>query len=131
MITATDLLEPSGDVVLDLFPGRTPDQLQALLTAYLTDGYARCPATLTDADKDRAATAWAYARVNRNVLARLSRTPASFTVDNEGSSTMLAEQIRTFKDAAVRWETDFDTITAATPTPDETPTSAAVNRYVW
>lgn len=130
MITASDLLEPNGDVVLELFPGRTADTVNTLLTNYIADGYARCKSTMPQADQDRAAFAWANARVNRNVLSRLSRTPASVSLTNEGSTTMLGEQIRTFARAADKWEAEFDAIAATAPSPDDTPTSAALNRYI-
>lgn len=130
-VTHDDLLEPIGDLVPELFPGKDSAAINALLDAFIADGVARTPTTLSSGSQDLAVTAWSYGRAYRNVLSRMSRTPASFSLTNEGSQTVLGEQIRTFKDLAKRWESEFDTIIGDAPTPDETPTASAKNSYVW
>lgn len=131
-VTTADVLEPIGDLALELFPGRDPSVVETMLAAYVADGAARVATlVLSEAEKDRAVIAWVYARAYRNVVARLSRTPASFTLTGEGSTTITGEQIRTFKELAERWERDYDAVTASPPTPEETPTAAAVNRYIF
>jgi hypothetical protein len=132
MITAADLLEANGgDISPAMFPQLDTVALNTLLARYVADGYSRAPASLTDADRDRVAENWSYARANRNVLNRLSRTPANVTLDNEGSTTILSEQIRTFKEAAQRYEAQVDAILGSAPTPEESPSSSAANRYCW
>lgn len=132
MLTPSQLLEDGGgELSPDMFPGKTPVQLATLLQAFLDDGYSRVPASLTDDAKDRAARVWAYARANRNVAARLSRTPASITLTNEGATQMLGEQIRTFKEAAHAYENDFNEQIAAAPAPEDSPSAAALNGYVF
>lgn len=131
-VTPPDLLEPTGDLTPELFPTLDGAGITALLTAYIADGTARVAALpLSELEKDRAVTAWAYSRAYRNIGQRLSNTPASFALEGEGSRTMLGEQLRTFKDSARRWEEDFDAVTATAPTPEEIPTATAQNRYVW
>lgn len=132
MLTPDQLLEPIGDIAPELFPGKDAAALDTMLQAYLTDGYARIPATVVDTVvRDRAAMAWSYARAYRNVLMRLSRTPATVSIANEGSQTILGEQIRTFAKLATRWELDYDAIIGDAPTPDDTPSAAAINSYVF
>lgn len=132
MLTPSQLLEDGGgELAPQMFPGKTPADLNTLLQAFLDDGYGRIPTTIVGDAADRAARSWAYARANRNVASRLSRTPASVTLTNEGATTMLGEQIRTFKEAAKAYENDFNEQIANPPTPDDTPTSAAYNGYVF
>jgi hypothetical protein len=130
-VQPTDLLEPTGDLVPDLFPGKDADAVAALLAAYIADGTSRVPSTLAPADQDRAVTAWAYARAYRNVLARLSRTPATVSLANEGSTTMLGEQLRTFKQLAARYDAEYTLIVGDAPSPEDTPSASATNSYVW
>jgi hypothetical protein len=130
-LTPDNLLEPTGDLAPELFPGKDSAWIDTLLAAYLADGYARTPATVVGDDRDRAAAAWAYARAYRHVLARLSRTPATVEISNEGSTTMLSEQIRTFARLATRYESEYNGIIGEAPTPDDTPSAAATNSYVF
>jgi hypothetical protein len=132
-ITPADLLQPAGELEAADFPMLDADGLTTRLQAYIDDGYARvAPLDLTDDEKDRAVRAYSYGRSYRSILSRLSRNPATVTLEGEGQRVYLSEQLRTFKENAVRWEQDYDAITASdTPTPEETPSAAAVNRYVW
>lgn len=130
-LSPTDLLEPIGDLSPELFPGKDDAAIDTQLQAYLTDGYSRVPVTVLGAEVDRAAAAWAYMRAYQNVLIRLSRTPATVSIANEGSQTVLGEQIRTFAKLATKWESEFNDIVGDAPTPDDTPTAAAINTYVF
>lgn len=130
-LTPTDLLEPIGDLSPELFPGKDAAAIDTQLQAYLTDGYGRVPATITGTSADNAAKAWAYTRAYQNVLIRLSRTPATANLTNEGSYTILGEQIRTFAKLATKWESEYNDIIGDAPSPDETPTAAALNQYIF
>lgn len=130
MLTPDTLLEPTGDLAPELFPGKDAAAIDTLLQAYLTDGYSRVPTTVDSVTMDRAAMAWAYARAYRNVLMRLSRTPATVNITNEGSTQLLSEQIRTFAKLATRWEADYNSIIGEAPEPDDTPSTTALNSYV-
>lgn len=131
-VTPADLLEPTGELSPADFPGYLSGALTDLMQGFITDATARLSGkVLTDAQRDQAITAWAYARGNRMILRRLSRTPASFSLANEGSQTILGEQIRTFKSEAKRWEDLFNGIIGDEPTPDDTPSTSAKNSYTW
>lgn len=131
-LTPNDLLEPIGDLAPELFPGKDAAAIDTMLSAYLADGYARIPTTIVDtASRDGAALAWAYGRAYRNVLRRLSRTPATVSIANEGTTTMLQKQIETFAKEAQRWEAEYTSIIGDAPAPDDTPSAAATNQYVW
>lgn len=131
-LTPNDLLEPIGDLAPELFPGKDAAALDTMLSAYLADGYSRIPTTIVDTvSLDSAARAWAYGRAYRNVLRRLSRTPATVSIANEGSTTILQKQIDTFDKEAQRWEAEYTSIIGDAPAPDDTPSAAATNQYVW
>lgn len=115
MITATDLLEPIGDLALAYFPGKPQADVEALLGAYIADGVARLPAevsALGAPTTDLAVTAWSYYRAYRNITMRLSRDPATVHIEGEVATTITGEQIRTFKDETARWLADWSTLIA-------------------
>jgi hypothetical protein len=133
-VAATDLLEPAGDLSPELFPGLDTAGVATLLAGYITDAAARIPAGLSPAQYDAAVRAWAYSRAYRAVALRLSRDPASSTLEGEGSTTITAEQIRTFKSEAEKWAADFAERTTGVdtnPRDDFGGTVSVPNSYAW
>lgn len=134
-LTSTDLRQPKGDISDDWFPLLDSTGIDTLLDAYLADGYDRIPASITsESEQNRAARAWAMARANRNVLSRLTNTPANFKLDNEGQQSVIGEQIKTVRLAAERFEAEFAELTAvvgANDSSDDAGQGAARNAYLW
>lgn len=133
-VTASDLLEPAGDLSPALFPSLDSDGLTTLLDGYLADAATLIPSTIVGAAYDGAATAWAYHRAYRSVALRLSRDPATAAVEGEGSSTITGEQIRTFKEEAARWGKDFDDRIGMATDPGtlaEQSSQSIANSFTW
>lgn len=134
-LTSTDLRQPQGDISDDWFPLLDSAGIDTLLTAYLADGYERIPATIvSESEQNRAARAWAMSRANRNVLSRLTNGPANFKLENEGQQSIIAEQIKTVRAQAERYEAEFAGIVdvpGSNDTADEVGQGAARNVIIW
>lgn len=136
MLTAADLQQPKGDIDAPVwFPGKTPEDVGTLLDAYIADGVTKLPDTLTgDAAQDAALRSYAMGRAARNVFMRLSATPAAFKLDNEGSQTIISEQIKAFRQMAEKYEAEFGAavdVEDVGGTTDVEGTGAARNQIVW
>lgn len=136
MITADDLQQPKGDIDPGVwFPGKTLEDVATLLEAYIADGVTKIPDTLVgDAETDAALRSYAMGRAARNVFMRLSATPAAFKLDNEGSQTIISEQIKAFRQMAEKYEGEFDTaidLEDTGGTTDVEGVGAARNQIVW
>lgn len=99
MIESSDLLSPLGPIEPSMFPADTPDDLQARLAAYITDGAARS-AQFTGADQNDAMTAWALWRAFDAIALRLSTTFASATNDDGTSRSYTSAQAKLMRDRA-------------------------------
>lgn len=134
-LTAADLLQPKGDVTPDWFPTLDEAGVTTLLDAYLDDGYGRVPDVIVDeAAQNAAARAWAMGRASRNVFMRLVNTPATFRLDNEGSQSILAEQVKAARLQAEKYEAEFETLTdveATDSTVEAGGSGSAENSYRW
>ena len=96
-LTNTDILYPNGWVKPEYFPGSTT--VSSDVTAWLTAAYANAviAALPTDAEKDRAARAWAYYRAAETILLDMSADPATNEMPDQGSKQWLISQIEKFE----------------------------------
>lgn len=134
-LSPADLLQPKGDITPDWFPKLDSDGVTELLQGYLDDAYARIPDSITsDVTRNNAARAWAMGRSWRNVLQRLINTPASFKVENEASQSIIADQIKSARIMAEKYESDFAGLTDvadAGASDDDAGQGAALNTVIW
>jgi hypothetical protein len=91
-LLARDLLEPKGEIALNLFPAETADQIEARASVWLAEGFVRSSA-LSGAARDDAARQWAYYRAWNAVYTRLISLPSSVTVPAGGGHGYSAQQL--------------------------------------
>lgn len=131
-IAAADLLEPTGEVAPELFPGDAPPPaagagtLLGRLATYLADGYARAAAVADATQKDEAARQWAYRRAFRAKYQEMNRKASTVDVKDEASRSFLVTQIQNFKALADEAEETYAAIPGVLPVVAEPPAAAAV-----
>lgn len=102
-------MSPAGPVEGFLFPGEDSNVIEARLTGYIEAAYndERIAAQTDAALQDKLARPFALSRVYSAVVERLSANPATITVSEKGGHGYTAEQIKTFKDLAAKYWSDF------------------------
>lgn len=100
----TDFISPDGLLTADLFPGKN---LEAMVSAWLTDGETRAAAADTLERRNEAATAWVYYRAYFDVWQRLSSNPASLSLDGT-SMSMGQDQINSYLTLWKSYRGDYD-----------------------
>lgn len=105
MLTPNDLLEPNGIIDPEvIFPGKTPDQVNAILSAYLEQAYAQLQQAGVDPSVwDTAATAYVYARCFQSLYMKISAIPESSTLNDQGSITYNRTQYVTYRSWFDQW----------------------------
>lgn len=123
-LTYKNLIAPLGPITPEWFPGMKPEDVQTQVAAYLAAAYGRT-------NDDAPARAWAMALACRAVESRLALTPASMTLEGEGSQSITGEQIRVWTKKATAFEAEFDQLTATDATPDDDPSGFVGTTVVW
>jgi hypothetical protein len=110
MLTAADLLTPAGRINPKLFPADLSADLNTRLEHYLSHGYQKADAYEWDTEDERneAAEAYAYYLAFTDIYLEMARSPASVTLNDQGSTTTLKDQIAAFKDIADGYLLTFD-----------------------
>jgi hypothetical protein len=133
-LVAADLVSPAGPVEGYLFPGEDSNVIEARLTGYIEAAYndervaAQTDATL----QDKLAYPFVLGRVYDAVVTRLSAQPATVTVTEKGGHGYTSEQIKTFKELAQKYWSDFFAL-LVTPTaiqPSQFPGTRSVRATV-
>lgn len=133
MLEPTQLIAPEGEIEPAMFPGDSPTALADRVQAYITAGTDKATADgVAAGDLDAAARAWAYYRAFRAVFVRLSASPSSVSLANQGGSSRTTSQISEFAALAEGWRTDYLALVPEAPPPRTVPQSAPVkNRFTW
>lgn len=115
-LLAADVREPKGHVSTALFPADDAAALDARLTAYLAEAYARpaVAALAAGTQQDEAAAAWVYARAFRAAYNERIASALQKSVDGSGSSAYSDAQLDKIADEADRWLRVYDERTADT-----------------
>jgi hypothetical protein len=133
-IAAADLMSPAGPVEGYLFPGEDSNVIEARLAGYVDAAYndERIAGQTDAALKDKLARPFALYRVYASVVERLSANPATITVSEKGGHGYTAEQIKTFKDLAAKYWSDFLGLLVIPPAlpPSQLPGSMSVRATV-
>lgn len=129
----TQLIAPEGEIEPAMFPTDTAEQLAHRVQAYITAGTEKASADGVDAgDLDDAARAWAYYRAFRAVFVRLSATPSSITLNDQGGTARLLTQIVHFDKLAADYLTEYTGLVPAAAVARVVPQSAATKtRITW
>lgn len=98
-----------------MFPDETTVVFDARLQKYIDEAVAKAAVAglPTQAAKDAATKQWAYHRAFEAQFIRLSSTPASVTLNDQGAASFLQQQIQNFKDLAVDALDQFEELTPA------------------
>lgn len=88
----TDFIAPVGLLTAALFPGQN---LEAMVSAWLTEAESKAAAAATPEQQNEAIRAWVYYRAYFDVWQRLSSNPASLSLDGT-SMSMGQEQIASY-----------------------------------
>jgi hypothetical protein len=135
MKTAADLIEPKGELSKGLFPEDETDQVfEDRLQSYLNSAYALLTqAAIADlALRDKGAIAYAYYRAYDAIYRRLSITPISVSLTDQGARTYSRDQIATFRNLALDWLAEWEEIVPnLTPPPATAPTAPAKTIFTW
>lgn len=99
--SATGLIYPFGRIHPDLFPERSPEQLEADVGIWLEEGYAHpLVATLDEATQHSAAAEWAYYRAFDAVCIAMAANPNTHAQTDAGTSQYAKDQRDTICGAA-------------------------------
>lgn len=98
MISPGDLLSPAGDIASSLFPGEDADALETRLQGYIDEGVAAATdASVPGPDVDGATLSYAYYRAYNAVYVRMLADPSKQTIDQQGATESIWQQIQGFK----------------------------------
>lgn len=126
-VTPQQLLAPVGEIESSFFP--TDDDVTARLQHYVDDALAKEPTASDDAVK-----AWAYHRAYRAIYVAMSASPATATLNDEGSRSYLVTQIQNFRDLSDAKLREWERLIAAAeaPTSEESSGTRSVRvDYTW
>ena len=111
---AADLIEPKGELSRGLFPeDKSEEEFENRLQSYLNIGYSLLTqAGITDVaenatKRNTGAEAYAYFRAYNAIVTRLSATPISAALNDQGSRTYSNEQISRFQGKLDEWYADW------------------------
>ena len=102
-LTISDLIEPTGELSEELFPGKDLDEF---VTAWLAEAE-------TKSESESAQRAWVYHRAYRTVADRLNGDVISGS-EGSVSGSRAVEQLRYFERLAARYLRAFNSAGAAT-----------------
>lgn len=135
MKTAADLIEPKGQLSKGLFPEDTTEQaFEDRLQSYLNIAYSLLTqaGVVSLAERDTAALAYAYHRAYKAIHQRLSSTPISVSLTDQGARTYSRDQIATFGNLASDYWTEWEAfIPDLTPPPAIPPSAPAKTIFTW
>ena len=134
-VTSNDLLSPAGELEpAVLWPGEASSDTTARLTGYIEDGVAKAASVSDATANDTAVKTWAYYRAYLAVYLRLTATPSTVALNDQGSASMLVTQIQNFRDLSDAKLTEFnrllpaDEVTATTVAPASV---SAPTTFTW
>jgi hypothetical protein len=113
MISATDLIDPDGDILPSMFPkDDTPAKLEARVDKYLERARAIVEArgVVDDDDADAAMAAYVYYLANSAVYTDLSAQPTVLNFTDAGSRTRTQAQIESFNAKALAYLAEFEVL---------------------
>lgn len=131
MIEATSLIVPAGPLHPDLFPGDA--DLAGTISGFLDIAY-ESPEVLAlsqEGDQDAAAYNYAMWKAYEAIFNRMSGTPLSTSLIDEGSVGYSNEQIRNFKFLMEKYEDLYQTtiIPALSVRVANAPSGSVTNRF--
>lgn len=100
----TDFISPDGLLTAALFPGQN---LEAMVSAWLTEAESKAAAADTVERQTEAARAWVYYRAYFDVWQRLSSNPSSLSLDGT-SMSMGQDQINSYLVLWKSYRGDYD-----------------------
>jgi hypothetical protein len=100
----TDFISPDGLLTTALFPGQN---LETLVSAWLTEAEARAAAADTVERQTEAVAAWVYYRAYFDVWQRLSSNPSQLSLDGT-SYGMGQDQINSYLTLWKSYKADYD-----------------------
>src|SRR4026209_2151134 len=84
----SDLLQPTGELWLQLWPGLSSVEVEDQLDEYLSVGSVRAADLLVpSADQELYQKGWAYYSAYRGVYVRMITTPAKVAIEGQGDRT--------------------------------------------
>jgi len=135
-VTTAQLKSPAGKIdAAAFFPGEAPATVDARLQEYIDEGEEEA-GDIADYESedvyDAAVTLWAYYRAFEAVYLRLISTPASITIDDEGSTRFSSEQIAAFGRKADEFKASFAAaVSVETTAAPPIPFGALRTRVTW
>ncbi len=137
LLNPTDLLDPAGDILPEMFPqDNTPELLHERLAGYLSRAELMVAgSTLTGATLNAAIKAYTYYLAFNSVHVRLSTQPMSVTMVDAGSRARTQAQIDGFATRAAEYLARFEALV-----PVEAPAGSDAapresfsmkNQYAW
>lgn len=110
-LTYADLMYPLGPVTAELFPEKALNVIQADVTAFLTEAYAKdlVIGLTDDAKKDKSARAWALYRTFDSAAIRMTAEPLQVNNGAEsGSHGYSMDQIQAMEERAQKYLDEFN-----------------------
>lgn len=131
-VAPADLKSPIGKIDSAFFPGEATAELDARLQQYINEAIARIDGDLAGTELDDATKLWAYYRAFEAVHLRMIATPASVSIQGEGSVAYTAAQIASFGTAASDYLSAFNaTLEAETQSAASIPSGSVATRVTF
>lgn len=111
-LTHWDLLQPKGELWLQLWPGLPLEDLYVQLDQYLVEG-AEKAADMATADQEAGQKAWGYYRAYHGVYLRMAATPASAETKDQSKRDYDPKQADKFLALANGWLAVFEELLPA------------------
>jgi hypothetical protein len=137
MIGPDDLLDPNGDIDLAMFPGKTTNEVNDILQAYVDRAYATLDVRgiTDDGIRDAAARLYAYYLAADRVYRRVTNESASLTFSDDGGRTMIQSQIDSWGKRAYAYLEQFNTLAPEPTLPEGTSNKSSTTsvgmQFTW
>ena len=112
-VTPATVRSPVGLVEPAMFPAEDMVALDERLAAYIAEGESHATPIAAADENDDAVKAWTYWRAFTAVFIRLSASPASVTMNDQGGKQHLVTQIENFREMAAEQRARFDALILA------------------